>query len=556
MRPSWQAVNNSPLLTYMLAMVMGALFFAQAYPAPLEFIGGDSVYFEVGDAPQHVSSWLLFAKDAWRWPLLKTELLVPPSGTHIALTDSIPLAALVFKPLFPLFGENFHYFGLWHLLAAMFQGLAAVYLVRGLGEKRLWVGLAGAAMALLTPALLARLDHTALMTHGVILMALGLYFRATGDAWAIQKISLQFGLLSFASLLIHPYLFAMVFPIYLACACDRWGPGRDWRTALISLFLTTALVAAPAVLLGYAGASENQVTGLGRGHFSMNLLAPFCGGSVALCDYPDATGGQYEGINLLGLGALLILLSATALVLGARRLGVSRRSRWGLIVILIGFTLYALTTEVYLGADKILALPQPFIVEELTSIFRAAGRFFWPVGYVLVFVALAAVARHSRVALVILPLAIAAQWLDTDKLRADNIRQLNAQRPFDYSGWKHLAGDIEAIEIRPPYGCVPSDDTMQYLYFQLVAGRLGIPINTGYLARGTAECGDPVFEHQELPGHTLTVFMEPDILPVPRPETLQQRIDEGSCVEWKDWGGKLLCLDTASTDDWQRIGIR
>lgn len=557
MRNIWRKADDSPFLAYVLAIVLATLYFFSSYPDPVAFLSGDSVFFEVGDAVQHVSGWLLYAKDAWRWPLLRTELLAPPEGTHIALTDSIPLAALVFKPLFPIIGQNFHYFGLWHLLAALLQAFAAVFLLRSLEQKSLIVLLCGAALALLTPAMLDRVGHTALMTHGLILLALGLYFRATALSWTMGRISLLFALLSLASLLVHPYLFAMVFPIYLACAWDRWMPERNWRAALQSVVLTSLCVALPALMLGYAGASSNQVTdiGAGHGHFSMNLLAPFCGGAIGLCEYQDATGGQYEGYNRLGLGAMLVLVAGGLTWVWSKRASAGRRSRWGIGIILAGFTLYALTTQIYVGADLLLNLPQPPLVDRVTEIFRATGRFFWPVGYALVFGAIALLAKKPRLAMLILPLAVAGQWLDTAQDRADNIAALTSPRPFDYSGWQDLAGDIQAIEINPPFGCDPSDDTMRYAYFQLVAGRLGVPINTGYLARSKIECSTPQIGNDLWPNTTLSVFTTPDALPSPLPDTWQRSLETGQCVVWKAWGKKILCLEGATRVDWERLGI-
>ena len=76
------------------------------------------------------------------FPAIAYRAVNHPEGVSIALTDSIPLMALLFKALltlFPsLFPEHFHYFGWWMGLVFVAQAVSAVMLMRALGAKSLF----------------------------------------------------------------------------------------------------------------------------------------------------------------------------------------------------------------------------------------------------------------------------------------------------------------------------------------------------------------------------------------------------------------------------------
>ncbi|WEJ32929.1 DUF6311 domain-containing protein [Devosia sp. SD17-2] len=541
--------------TYLLAAVIGVAFFLITYPNPIDFLLGNGVYFEVGDTPQHVAGWLSYAKDAWRWPLLTTQLIAPPEGSHIALTDSIPLAALLFKPLAPFLWENFNYFGLWHLVTKIIQATGAVFLIRSLGHKSLVAGLFAAALALMSPSMLVRLQHTALMTHGVLLFALGLYFRAVITNWSLRKLCAYFGLAILAALLVHPYLVAMVFPLFLAASWDRWGGYRGWRQTLATVAIVSIVAGIPAVLLGYGSAASSGASG-GYIFYSMNLLSPLCGGQLSPCRYVDATGGQYEGFNYLGFGYLLIIV--LALVLAVPKFSVMAtltRRHLGLIGILVGLNLYALSGHIFLGERQLTAFEYPFPFNTLSYVFRASGRFFWVVGYAALFLSLALVLRQKRmIYLMVLPVALALQWYETAPLRDDTRRMLTADAPFDYSGWTQLRGRVSRIDVSPEYGCASDIENMRYVYFHTVAARLGVPINTVYQARQSSICSPRTDIATELEPGVLRVNLAPSAADLASPY-LRASLANGECFQWRAWHGLVMCLPGSDQADWAALNI-
>ncbi|TFW09761.1 hypothetical protein E4K72_04390, partial [Oxalobacteraceae bacterium OM1] len=462
-------------------LILAVLFIGYTYP--LSFLSGHGEYFEGSDAAQHVTGWLLYVQDAWHFPLTKTGLLNSPAGVSIAFTDSIPLAALVFKSLRGLLPPGFHYFGGWHALAYLGQGAGAVALVRALGVRHLAGAVAAAAFALMWPPLLHRMGHTSLMTHGVLLFALAAYFAGCRQTLSVRAAGGLLIALSIAALAIHPYLFAMCFPICIAFLLDAYVRHAGWRGAAVMACAAVAGVLALAGLLGYFGHGSTVTDGFGA--YSMNLASPFCGGRLALCEgMKDAAQG--EGLNYFGGGLLLLLPLAAWMAVQRRSLPIRRHA--ALAVVLIGMALYALSNQVYAGHAHLLTYPLPAAAQWITGTFRASGRFFWPVGYLVMGLVVATVLRRpSWPVLALVAGALGLQWFDTASWR-DYDRSLAAKpSKADLAAWQPLMAGVERISLYPVFGC-GNFDAESYVFFQRLAARYGMPMNTGYVARPGADC--------------------------------------------------------------------
>lgn len=540
-RPAWQLHGVALLLA--LAML--------AHLYPLSFLAGQGLYFEGGDAAQHASGWQLFAQDAWRWPLLHTERLNHPQGVSIAFTDSIPLAALLLKPFADWLPRSFHYIGAWHALVYLGQALAAVFLLRVLGLRHLLATIAAVVLALCWPALLWRVGHSSLMTHALILLALAFYLLGRRGSWSARRITLAFAALSLAALTIHPYLLAFCASFYLALLAGRMSDRTLPRGPLLAgsvAWLATLGLAAWA--LGYFSHGASNTAGFGQ--YSMNLNAPFCGRGLLRCAVTDATGGQYEGFNHLGAGLLLLL--PFALALAWRQRDRLLRRHGALLLALLALTLYALSNRVYFGADEWLSYPLPSWLDRLTGTFRASGRFFWPVGYVLLFATLALLLRQlPRLALPLLALALPLQWIDVAPLRAEV--QLTASRPArnDLPPWSGVLADVHKIHLLPTFGCQQSPPRPYWL-MQRLAAHYGSLLDTGYIARPQIDCeaNFRTFQAPFVP-HNLYVMHVSQLL---SPRTLDTRFAstaaQGGCAQWSDL---VLCRSDYSAADWARASL-
>lgn len=435
------------------------------------------------DDAAHVIGQRYFIRDAWRWPLLVVPRLEAPDGVNIALTDSIPLAALVLKLFRNWLPDGFTVTAGWIAIAFALQPLAAVFALRGAGERRLVPALAISVISLSMPTLLVRMGHDALCSHFLLLTAIGLYFRLVSPAARHWWLAVPALLLT--ALLVHPYLMGMSVAVLAAAPLTLLlRRDRNWISVSIVLALSCALTGGAIIALGYTG---SQPAG-GFGFYSMNLFGPLVPAHSALVDVPpiDATGGQIaEGYQYLGAGVLL--LAATAL--GASLRGRQRPIDMGLILACAALFCFALSNEVYAGHVLLLHIHHvPSAIEQ----FRATGRFFWPVAYVVVVASIAALGRRLRAASLypLLLLLAGLQAADAAKLRsADYWRQrIPDTWTIPHDALLPAFSAASRLTLWPTFGCgasvVHESPFMQLL---LMASVQNIATNTMYAARTHAD---------------------------------------------------------------------
>lgn len=360
-----------------------------------------------GDAAQHYMGSVFFRAEPWHWPPgMFTRYGEQP--TSIVFTDAIPLLALITKLL--QVPPALQYFGLWmvacHALSALFGGR----LLAQLGVRSGPALLAGSLFFALSPALLLRAyGHESLMAHFILLLALSL---ALGPwRWG------RWVALAVLSLLVHAYFVAMV-GVIGACRAVAALAAREvrWAQLLGQGIVAAAALGATAWMAGYLGTASSFTAG-GFNHFSSNLLtwfdpmdwqafvnrygmqAPYVQEwSRWLPPLWQATVGQYEGFAYLGAGMILLLALAVA-VRWTRPAEagepVAPLARWlALAVATALLAMLALSAKPSLGPWFLFEVRLSERAYGLMSVFRASGRFIWPLTYLVMALAIAAVARR------------------------------------------------------------------------------------------------------------------------------------------------------------------
>jgi hypothetical protein len=437
-----------------------------------------------GDVTQHLLGWMFYRQEPWSWPIGLVRSYGAPIPTSIVYTDSIPLLAVVFKLLRGLLPPVFQYIGLWALCCYLLQGVFGALLMRALGGD-LFVQLTGAAFFILSPVMLDRLTigHDTLAGHWLILAALWLTFRpADPRPW---RETTAWGLLINLALWLHPYFWAMVLGLGLARVCQGWLLDRSLSRRHVEAFLAWAVCGLAAFywLMGLSKIGAGVGDG-GFGESSMNLNAPInpLGHSGLMRDLP-VFAGQNEGFNYLGLGG--ILLAVTAVILLARRpasLATLKRHA-ALGACCLGLFAFALSNRVTLGEKLLFTMPLGPL-ERPCAVFRASGRFFWPVYYAIFCVAIGAIV--SRVpkpwSRALLALALILQALDL----SGSIAQAHARfsmfsswhSPMQGPFWNEVGRRYKRIVV------VPADHReVDYADLAYFAATRHMTINVGYLAR-------------------------------------------------------------------------
>ena len=469
--------------------VIGAGFFTRlSGTRPLDPTNIDWVM--KGDWVPHYFGWHFFRTEPWHWPPGAIDGYYAPLGTSIGLTDSIPLAAYLLKPLSPWLPEAFQYLGLWLLLCFALQGALAACLIGRWSRSALLQAL-GATLFVLLPTLLARIGHAALCAHWLLLWTLLLATRPPQRRFA----PLAWTLLGLVAGMTQPYLAAMALPMLAVTALagrqvPLW-PRAVAMTGAVAATVTGWWLSGLFVLQGAGSLSSG-----GLGYYSMNLLAPVSGfgWSQVLPDLPIASDGQaYEGFQYLGLGNLLLITGAALLTWRARGRSAPTPSPsrvWApaLVGICLLMTAFAISPTVTFGRHVIADLSGPWSAP--LAMFRSSGRFFWPLAYVGLTWAVATVTSRLPRAWAVAALSAAVLVQAVDLHAAHEARRVAARdpafyawtNPFTSARWAAIAPRYAHLALTPPPQCGASP--LPYEPAVWLASRHGLTVNAGVIARG------------------------------------------------------------------------
>jgi hypothetical protein len=444
-----------------------------------------------GDHRIHFLGWHMFRHESWRSPPGAIYSFGYPVGTSIAYTDSIPLIAFPLKLATPILNGDFQYLGLWLLLSHVLQGFVAVLLLRTQTTNPVLLVL-GAAMFVMSPALIFRYGHPALTPHWILLACLWVYF--SNERWR-NRLAGTWAAIAVIAAAIHPYIAFMV-GVLAGAAHARLALTSPWRARAgiaASLVLTAALFALVFWANGYfvVGDSEN-IQGVGFGYFSMNVLAPIMSreGSTFWHSGPFsyATTGQYEGYMYLGTGTLILtLLVVAAAPLRWPTWRPRRRHLQHLPLLLACALLLGLALSNKVTAGETTVLEYNADLWGPLTLFRASGRLFWPVLYLLVFGVVAAIVKWFRPvsAALVLSFAVVVQAVDLYEpyKQLTLVRERAWTTPLRSRLWTAAARHYQHLTLIPTNMCFPPQDAIDYTPFALLAGNAGITVNGGFAAR-------------------------------------------------------------------------
>jgi Family of unknown function (DUF6311) len=450
----------------------------------------------------YLVAWNYYVIDTWRLPLFDLPAMGYPEGGSVLFNDALPVTALLTKILYRSTGIRVNPFGWWIFLTYVLQGAMAARIVCAVGVRSIPACIGAAVLAIVNAAFTARMGHTALSSHFLLLWAIALHFEILRRERA--RIPELAALLA-VTLLVNAYLFVMVFVVELVTLAALALRGQLSRSYTGAIAAGLALVIALGVAAGYGTflVSPTTMKSEGFGLYSWNLaglLLPPDGFFGVLAGVPrSGTHGQYEGEAYIGKGALALLL----LCLAGSPLKVLRHMRRYKLYVaaLAACAVYAASNLVYAGNVLLIAYPLPPFALELGNYFRATGRFIWPLAYSLAVLPVAFIFTWWRPAPAIAAAALAVffqlheampglrhrRTLTTqayeDLIDAPRTRSWLAQheRLFQYPSW--ACGGLAGPDRR-----WASPEANRELQLQLEAARAGLPTNSVYTSRILKDC--------------------------------------------------------------------
>lgn len=501
--------SNNSTLKDNFPILLSAFFFGTLYSIYLmgeQIIPTNSDWLFFGDAAQHQIGWLNFRQDNWHWPLTFTDNLAYPTGVSIGYTDSIPILAIIFKLFSNLLPDNFQYFGICVLMNFIFQFFWGAKLALLFTPNNYFCAISSGLLFMLAPPLTWRIHgHFALTSHWLILAAIWSYFKLNISGNLKSVFLLQVIIIVIASG-IHPYIAVISLSIILVSylgqlACAKIKPIQAFTIiSIITLLLITSWY-----LFGYLpNPSSSTNNNNGYGLYSLNLVSIFDSSSYSsfLPSLPIHEG-QYEGFNYLGLGILVLLLTNT-IVITINKPNLFKtgffflKSHSILFLLLFILMIFALSNQIYWQNTLVFEYPLPISMTKIAAAFRASGRFFWPIHYLILLGTLLTTFKiYPRPYLkIILILIISLQFLDLIPLQDSSsnwiksnysdfgnaqLMQENRSHILPSQEWSQLYKHHNKIIILPSHQCGKSPDL--WPWFEKLAAVQGLKTNSAYLPR-------------------------------------------------------------------------
>lgn len=385
------------------------------------------------DPAQHYLGWELFRRSPVHLPYIGANYnAVYPFRTSVLFTDSLSLAALLFKLLGGILPTRFQYFGWWGLFCYMMQGglaqaviarIAGVQPTFGCGDKskaaiaiimspgqtaKLWGSVLGAGVLVLFPALTMRtFAHEALAGTWLVLLALYLWLRSDELMSATRRACLLWGLMGLLCAGIHLYYLPMVGLVLVGYAVRRALQKRGPAAVLLPIAAFCAAALAELFLLGafavnFAGYSNGYLSGADY----LGLFVPWLAQS-------------WEQNVYMGLGAVLaVVLAIFSVVCNARKAEkfFTAHHDWVVagVVVLVLDLLAAGGNAITVGGKTLFTVPIPQFLMDFWAMFSSCARLAWVAGLLLAVAACGLVLRFWQKgvvpALMLAVCAVAQGW--------------------------------------------------------------------------------------------------------------------------------------------------
>ena len=497
------------LLSIAVAILSISLLF------PLSYLMGTGLYWKNPASEVNISLAALryYVSEPLWFPIGFIESINVPEGTNILYGSSVPLFSFLAKVLNQTSGININSILVWSLFSNILQGVSFAYLSIVFNIRNASIIALMTIVGMLMPSYLWRLENTVALPHFFIIFSIVFYFIISGQENALPKMRrafIIFTVMVISSFAINPYFTAMIIPLLLATTIKMLIKKKISLLFTLGnlLFLVFGMAFISYVFGYFYGAKFSTSIG-GFNFFSMNLIAPFDVGHSSIFRFfiPDLspanpTGGQQEGFQYLGLGwTTLILVSA---FIFRKNFLASFRQHYIFILTLLLMALFALSNKIYVGNFLLVEYPLPAFLDGLIQTFRAPGRFFWPMGYLLVGMAIIAIVRElPKAAPYILFGAIFIQIADTHHLRK-SLWNITSGTYEGVARDKHLplysVGGIPSISMEyilnnhsalrqyPSWWCGGISDQLLEMEISFIASRHLLSQNSFYSARKMKDC--------------------------------------------------------------------
>lgn len=505
-------IKKDYVFTFLLGLLLGFICFILIYGIKVLDVTYDNWLLNGGDLTQHYIGWKFYRDSNWTFPFGLMEGLAYPLKTSIIYTDSIPIMAVLFKILSPILPTTFQYFGLWGLMCFMLQGGVSAIIIRKFTNNKINCCLGSIFFIISSTVLFRMFAHTALGAQWLILLAFAIWLYKDSFS-GIKEKSIIWSIMVAFSASVHMYICAMVIGIMCGFILDELLEKNNWKENAIILFSSLSTGVLQIFLLGgFYGELEKSGGGLGFFNSNLNTLFNSFEFSNFLKSLPFATDGQYEGSAYLGLGMIILFIISIAIKIEniqfkgnvkfkVKKLIKEKSSIFSLIVISIVFGMLALSKVISFNNKILLEIKLPGFIENLLGMFRASGRFMWPVFYLIMFFSILTIItyRNKKFANLIIIICLGIQVLDLQGYMKGKHDIFTSKQTYNTTlhseFWDNIKDDYDNIVF------LDSDDILEKqenLYaFANYASENNMTLNTFYFARRYLEIDNTLVDYME-----------------------------------------------------------
>ena len=445
------------------------------------------------DSDANFIGWQFFRRTPiLQFPIGNSPNLGTGFASSVVYTDSIPLFAIPFKFLNFLLPNAFQYFGLWVLACFVLQTVFAFRLLRHWMDDRTSAHLAS-VFFVIAPCFLFRFSvgangHLALCGQFLVLWAMHLLLqpRHSQRTWL---------LLCSASILIHVYLFSMVFAFFVVSVATH--PSANIRGRLNSLKQSALHIAsvltASIGIFWFVGGFMSAGSDGGDAYVGATLTT-FIDPMATVNNYswsslfPDISsgGGLVENVSFLGIATLILLPLVVCFLIRSRKSINTHKT--ALIISAILLFAFSLSPDIWLASRKLVSYNPPPVLAQIIQSFRTVDRYSWVLVYLLMTIAFASLTffvrkEWLRVALLLALLGV--QFFDMRTAVSETRERFTTssyQSPLTSPLWNKLGPQYKRLETVPPLNLDP-----HWFDFALYADSWGLSSNAAGMARVSDE---------------------------------------------------------------------
>lgn len=484
------------IIIFLIGSFIGAYFFVNLFGTKiLNFTYVDWIRNQTGqDIFQHQIGFDFFRNSNWEFPIGSYSTYAYPNGTSVVYTDSIPIFAIFFKLIRGILPSSFQYFGLWGLFCFMLQGgFSAVILRKYIAN--IWIIFSSLPLLIYSPILILRLyGHTALAGHWIILFAIFACVYKNRFKSLKSRVVI-WSIITTLCISIHVYFIVMIGVILIGFIMDDLMEYKNFfRAVAIFLCSTTSTIMAFFSIGGFE--SKGSIVSIGLSDYSMNMNAIFNsnGYSRLLKPLPLAFMEQYEGFEYLGFGVLLLcFLVISSKIISIKKFNLKDilekiKKNIPVLFVIIVLTILSLSPIITLNSRVLLNYMGFPLVKTFLSPFRATGRLFWPLFYIIIFYVIIYIFRKLKfknTAVILIALCTIIQFYDIKDLLNSRSAILKStkiiyQTPLISEFWTQNTYEYAHIEFL-------SDDIRGYEPIAVFAVENNMTLNNGNIARKNNE---------------------------------------------------------------------